>query len=108
MKCVYDEKLFWLEGTPLEIQLRELFLYKTGFNIDRLIEAITEAAAVVREIVEKAVSAFRQAFAVIEEVVEKVETDKQVKATWHVPRKLNMHSQVIDRRPKFVHIRNRL
>lgn len=108
MKCVYNDELFWQEGTPLETQLRELFLYKTGINIDRLIEAITEVAAVVREIVVKAVLAFRSAFAVIEEVVEKVETDKQLKATWHVPRKLKMQNQVIDRRPKFVHIRNRL
>ncbi len=42
------------------------------------------------------------------ESLEKVEEQKKVKALWNVPKNIKMKHQVMDRKPKFMQIRNHI
>ncbi len=39
MKCVFNEKLMWDEGTSMERQYEDLILFHTGMNIEAIKEA---------------------------------------------------------------------
>lgn len=108
MRCVYNKDLMWSEGTRIETQYREMFLYRTGMNIETFIDKaatiISDVFQSIKEVWTGVVETFKDMLKVNQKEMNRISIPdmKSVK----IPNTLPLSNQVMNRKPLMARARS--
>jgi len=108
MRCVYNKDLMWLKGTSIETQYREMFLYRTGMNVETFID---KAATIISDVFQSIKDMFS---GVVETIMDMLKVNQKEMDRISIPkmefnsiqRAIPLTDQVINRKPMMARARS--